>query len=99
MIGIDLTKVSRFEGKELQFAKRILTEKEFGFFELSNNKTKFIATRWAIKEALFKADNSLRNYPHMEIEKNLGRYEFEGFEISTSDEDDLVIAIVINKER
>ncbi len=99
MIGIDLTKVSRFKDKELQFAKRILTEKEFSFFELSNNKTKFIATRWAIKEALFKADNSLRNYSHIEVEKNFGRYEFNGFEISTSDEDDYVIAMVKNKEK
>ncbi len=99
MIGIDLTKVSRFVGKEIQFAKRILSEKEFELFELSTNKLKFIATRWAIKEALFKADNSLRNYPHMEIQKNNSKYQFDNFEISTSDDGDFVIAMVIKEKK
>ncbi|CAM9097346.1 4'-phosphopantetheinyl transferase superfamily protein [Mycoplasma marinum] len=99
MIGIDLTTISRFKGKEDAFAKRILTKEEYYEFSLANNKTEFIATRWAIKEALFKVDNSFKNYAEIDIKKQDGKYIYPNFEISTSNELDSIIAIVIKEKQ
>ncbi len=98
MIGIDVTKISRFSGKEEDFAKKILHTDERKAFKASTKKTMFIAKRWAIKEALFKADNSLFEFSKVNIKKENGRYLYKGFNISTSSEDDMLI-VIVQKEK
>jgi holo-[acyl-carrier protein] synthase len=53
-IGIDIVLMSRFEGKET-LAKRILSKEELLIYEKRSDKVKFIAGRFAAKEAFLKA--------------------------------------------
>lgn len=105
MIGIDLTNKERFKNNYLDIGKKILHSSEKKLFLNINSeeeKINFIASRWAIKEALFKCDNSYKNFSNISVIKDLfGRYIFEDlndkFEISTSNEDKYIIAIVKDK--
>lgn len=58
-IGTDIVEVSRIEDSLLRFgeafAQRILTEREWQAFELSQTKARFLAKRFAAKEAFAKA--------------------------------------------
>lgn len=96
MIGVDITSIKRFENKKISFVKKILSNREFIEWEKSENKQLYLAQRWAIKESLFKADNNLHNYHEIDISRNeKGKFIFKNFEISTSKEDDYVIAFVM----
>lgn len=105
MIGIDLTNKDRFKNNYENIAEKILHFSEKKLFLNINNeegKINFIASRWAIKEALFKCDNRYKNFSNISVIKDLfGRYIFEDlndkFEISTSNEDKYIIAIVKDK--
>jgi holo-[acyl-carrier protein] synthase len=65
-IGTDIVEVSRIE-EALQrhgdaFARRILTDDEWDVFQLSQTKARFLAKRFAAKEAFAKAlGTGLRN--------------------------------------
>ncbi|MGZ9428356.1 4'-phosphopantetheinyl transferase superfamily protein [Mycoplasma sp. 1012] len=98
MIGVDIISISRFKGKKENFIKRILSENEWNSFVKTENKEKFLATRWAIKEAIFKADNKYFNFKQIDIYKENKKYKFQNFEISTSNDEDTVIAVAIKKE-
>lgn len=58
-IGTDIVEVARIESSLTQFgdafAKRILTADEFASFEASQTKSRFLAKRFAAKEAFSKA--------------------------------------------
>lgn len=58
-IGTDIVEVSRIEASIAQFgdefAKRILAESEFASYQQSNIKPRFLAKRFAAKEAFSKA--------------------------------------------
>ncbi len=58
-IGTDIVEVSRIEESLAQFgdefAKRILAESEFESYQQSNIKSRFLAKRFAAKEAFSKA--------------------------------------------
>ena len=58
-IGTDIVEVSRIEDALLRFgelfAQRILTEREWLAFEQSQTKARFVAKRFAAKEAFAKA--------------------------------------------
>ena len=62
MLGIDLTKISRFKNVNKNFIKKILHEDELKSYEISIDKPKFLAVRWAIKEAIYKCDNKYSNF-------------------------------------
>ena len=94
MIGIDITNISRFKEVSESFIKRVLHENEVKLYETSGNKPRFLAKRWSIKEALFKADNSFKEFSNIELIDNGRITSFKGFDISTSTEDDYYIAIV-----
>jgi len=99
MIGIDLTKINRFENKSNRFIEKILHKNEIDLLKNENNKAKFLAIRWSIKEALFKIDNSLFSFNKIEIKKdNFGRYKFRNYYISTTNEDGFIIAIAKKAE-
>lgn len=99
MIGVDLTRISRFKNMENKYAKRFLSNEEFKKYEKNSNKEMFLATRWAIKEAIYKADNNFVSFKKINIKLlKCGRYEFDNFFISTSSENDLLIAFVVKKD-
>jgi holo-[acyl-carrier protein] synthase len=58
-IGTDIVEVSRIEDSlgrfGESFAQRILTEREWQAFELSQTRARFLAKRFAAKEAFAKA--------------------------------------------
>ena len=55
MIGCDVTKVSRFIDKSERFVNKILTPFELTEYKIRSNKAEYLASRWAAKEAVFKA--------------------------------------------
>ncbi|AWX69379.1 4'-phosphopantetheinyl transferase superfamily protein [[Mycoplasma] anseris] len=96
MIGIDLTRISRFKKMKNSTINKFLSPNEKVEFETleEDKRPNFLATRWALKEAIFKADNQYQNFNQIDIFKSeVGRYSFLDFELSTSNEDDYVIAI------
>lgn len=98
MVGIDLTKISRFKDKDQNFIQRILSEQEIEEYYNCENKEHFLATRWAIKEAIFKANNSYYQFNKINLKCLNRKYSFLNFEISTSSEDEYIIAIAIERK-
>lgn len=103
MIGVDITKISRFKNLDQNVIKRFLSVEEFKKYQTLNEnvKDRFLATRWAIKEAIFKADNSYYSFNKINLFKKEGRYTTaeNNFYISTSTEEDILIAYVQRKEK
>lgn len=93
-IGIDITKISRFENAKQSLVDRILHQDEKEEFLRSENKALFLANRWAIKEALYKTNNDLFHFDKIKVIKNDNVYTYPGYDISTSKEEDYYIAIV-----
>ncbi len=52
-IGIDLTYIPRFKNKE-NLAKKVLNDEELKLYYEAKNKEEFLASRFALKEALIK---------------------------------------------
>lgn len=64
-IGVDLLGLDRFNSLihrrgALSVARRILSRREMDQFHLEADKTRFLQSRFAVKEALFKAASSHR---------------------------------------
>ncbi|MEE3928446.1 4'-phosphopantetheinyl transferase superfamily protein [Mycoplasmopsis ciconiae] len=103
MIGVDLVKISRFEDPkkhQKKFISRFLNEQEIETFENILNfedKSVFLAKTWAVKEAIFKADNFYSNFRNINLKKVNNKIIFENFEISISHEDDFLVAFVLKK--
>ena len=95
MLGIDITKISRFNNPTDAFIKKILHPKELQLYKQEKEKSLFLASRWAIKESLYKANNKFFHFNKINIEQKNGKYIFEDYEISTSKEKDYYIAIVM----
>ncbi len=98
MHGIDLTKISRFENVNETFLKKVLSPEELIEYEEVQNKAKYVAGRWAIKEALFKADNSLSTFHKINIVKKNRTYIYSGYIITTTNEGDYYLASVIKEK-
>ncbi|VEU76636.1 holo-ACP synthase [Mycoplasmopsis columbina] len=98
-IGVDLVKIERFKNKDLNFAKRFLSSKELNYFENKTLKmdTQTLASIWAIKEAIFKADNSYFNFSKIELTRENNQWLHQEFDISLSHEGDYVTAIALKK--
>ncbi len=97
-IGVDITSINRFKDKKINFVKKVLSNQEYKEWEYSENKLLYIAQRWAIKEALFKANNDLHDYHLINIERNKsGVFIYKDYKISTSKENEYVIAFVIGE--
>ncbi|CAT04810.1 Holo-[acyl-carrier protein]synthase [Mesomycoplasma conjunctivae] len=105
MIGIDITSIARFKKNYNVFADKILHKNEqekFAQLQDDDLRAKFLATRWAIKEALYKVDNQFSHFNLVNIQKKGLKYiliDEQGepnlhFDISTSSESDFLIAIV-----
>lgn len=94
MIGIDLAKISRFKNKNNNFLLKVLHLDEIEEYNYSEDKAKYLATRWAIKESIYKANNSENIFNKINIIKENRIYKFKNYIISTSSEEDFIIAIV-----
>ena len=94
LIGIDITRISRFDNPNDSLVKRILHPNELALYPDSENKALFLASRWAIKEALFKSDNSLSSFDKIELTKKDRIWKYKDYKITTSKEDDYFIAFV-----
>ena len=99
MIGIDLTNIERFKDVNDKFITKVLHPEEIAEYKISDDKIKYIATRWAIKEALFKSDNSMFSFSETRIIKKDKKYILEGYNISTSNEDNYIIAVVEKEKK
>lgn len=96
MIGVDITSIKRFANRKLNFVKKVLSDEEFIEWEKVENKDLYIAQRWAIKEAIFKANNDYHDYHKINIIRDeKGVFIFKNFKISTSKENEYVIAFVM----
>lgn len=99
-LGVDLVTISRFKNKNKEFIERLLSEEELAEFnKLDNEESKelFLARSWAIKEAIFKADNSYFKFNKINLIKINNEWNFKNFKISISHENDLLIAFVIKE--
>ncbi|QGZ97306.1 4'-phosphopantetheinyl transferase superfamily protein [Mycoplasma sp. NEAQ87857] len=96
-IGVDITHISRFEKADINFAKRILSIDEFNqFIKLkTEQKALFLARAWAIKEAIFKANNKYYRFSQINLKKYNNRWHFLNFSISISHDQDILIAFVL----
>lgn len=99
-IGIDLAKISRFENKDIHFIKRVLTEKELLVYNnlIEEKKTQYLASRWASKEAIYKANHDEHYLSYSILNKENGEPyvdDHEEIKISISHDGEYVIASIL----
>ncbi len=65
-IGVDLVDYKRID---LKIARKVLSSEEMSVFNSLKEhlKKEYLAERFAVKEALYKADNSLYNYDKISV--------------------------------
>lgn len=99
-VGIDLVKKDRFINVDNYFINRVYTKEElFVYNKLDETKkVDFLSSRWAVKEAIFKANGS-NNYLHYSILNDDKGKPFvlnePKIKISISHDGDYVIAIAV----
>lgn len=107
-IGVDITKNCRFESyiDNLYKLKKILSDQEIKYLQKvssSKRKLEFIASRFACKEALFKACNIPFSFNNVSVlnEENGAPYivcdflETDNVKVSISHEEEYSIAFVL----
>lgn len=100
MIGCDIVDKRRFKNLN-RWRDKILGQLEKEYFYKCSDKKTFIASRWAIKEAIYKIKPI--NYCQINIipDKN-GKpvvFELPNFHISLSHEKTYCVAVAIEKEK
>ena len=98
--GIDLTRTSRFTRLvKTRFPNKILNPKELVEFRSAHDPARFLATRWALKEAAFKALPHRIDFKDIHTWKQLKKpmIHIPGYHssCSLSHEGDLVMASVV----
>ena len=96
-IGVDIVELKRID---LKISKKILSSKEKELFEnlKENLKQEFLAERFAVKEALFKADNKYFNYDKVTmLNDEKGKPYFENINalVSIAHDGGMVVAFVV----
>lgn len=102
-IGIDLTYISRFKNKD-SLAKKVLSDEEYKTYLSKINKEEYLASRFALKEALIKClELDILNVNLKDIEtkkKENGAiyvvYKNKKYEASLSHENEYCIGVVKN---
>ncbi|MEA4115309.1 4'-phosphopantetheinyl transferase superfamily protein [Mycoplasma sp. 744] len=100
-IGVDLVDIERFKNKEFNFFKRFLHKNEINFIQMQTSadiKIIYVASIWAIKEAIFKANNTYSQFNKIEIKRKNNHWWHENFSISISHEKNLIVAFVVEKK-
>ncbi|MEA4191134.1 4'-phosphopantetheinyl transferase superfamily protein [Mycoplasma sp. 2045] len=101
-IGVDATNINRFINKKTSFINRVLSTHELAEYNQitdQNLKAKFLARAWAIKESIYKIDNSYIDFRNIDLVKKNNIWEFKNFCISITYVDNLVISVAISKEK
>ena len=99
-IGVDITTISRFKNRSDRFIRTILGDEEYNLYLSLNPNLKetFLATRWASKEAIFKAINDKDYLKYQILNSDVGKpyvLNHPEIKISISHENDSVIAFVV----
>lgn len=96
MIGCDIVEIKRFNKCKDRLAEKILTELEKTEYRHRKNKVRFLASRWAAKEAIFKCTNLKKNYSIL-TSKNGSPYVYEDptIQISLSHENNYCLAFAL----
>ncbi|MGL4948384.1 MAG: 4'-phosphopantetheinyl transferase superfamily protein [Mycoplasma sp.] len=100
--GIDVISIKRIEFKNTELIKKFLHKSEIEIFNKISNEVEaihFLASRWAIKEAIFKCLNTKCPMNKIQLSKVGSQYFYihnsYNFKISISYHDELVFASVI----
>ena len=100
-IGVDIVKISRFNNVSEHFIDRVLTNDEKEEYLKREDKVKYLASRFAAKEAYFKATQD-PSYLKVSIlnQENGAPYilDKKNIHLSLSDEDEYVVAYLILEE-
>lgn len=100
-IGVDIVKISRFKDVSEHFINRILTKEELEVYHKREDKIRYLASRFAAKEAYFKATQDI-HYLSISIlnDENGAPYILnkKNIHLSLSDEDEYVVAYLILEE-
>ena len=97
-IGVDILNIDRID---LKIARKILSLEELEIFNSivgDKLKKEYLAERFAVKEALFKADNSFFNYDRISVlNDEKGKPYFKDIEglVSISHDGGMVCAFVV----
>lgn len=97
-IGVDILSINRIDFK---IARKVLSSEEKIVFETLKNdvlKKEYLAERFAVKEALFKADNSYYNYDKVTVLNDVtGKPFFKDINglVSISHDNGMVCAFVV----
>ena len=104
-IGIDLVEHKDIINKDERFIKRVLSSEELAYYETLNSekrKLEYLASRWALKEAIIKCYEHFIDYSKIAIlnKKNGAPYALINnkaveLQISLSHTDNYSIAIAI----
>tara|TARA_B100002003_G_scaffold244319_2_gene270154 strand:+ start:111 stop:773 length:663 start_codon:yes stop_codon:yes gene_type:complete len=101
-IGVDIQSISEFLPKEKinkssEGLDAIFSKKEISYCENKKNPRQSLTGIFALKEAIFKANNSVgSNFNEIEINLELGEPRFEGFSLSLSYSKDFAIAVALD---
>ncbi|MFA6667414.1 MAG: 4'-phosphopantetheinyl transferase superfamily protein [Bacilli bacterium] len=102
-VGIDLVFIPRYEDKE-RLASEVLSINEFNEYKKATNKAQYLASRFALKEALIKSiESSILAVKLKDIEvvkKENGAvyvlYQDKKYECSLSHDGDYCVGVVLN---
>lgn len=100
-IGVDLVKISRFNDVTNHFIDRILTKEEKEEYNKRSDKVNYLASRFASKEAYFKATQDIHYLSISILNDEKGKpfiLNKKNIHLSISDEDEYVIAYLIVEE-
>lgn len=100
--GIDIIQLNRVELKNLDFAKRFMTQNEYNIFLTLNNnyeqQKRYTAAIWSLKEAIIKATNHQYLFSKIEIILNNNaapKCNIENINLTLSFEIDYIIGSAI----
>lgn len=99
-IGVDIVKIDRLKDVDQHFINRVYTQEEINVYNsLSlDKKIIFLASRWAVKEAIFKANNQKDYLSYGCVNDINGKpyiVNHPEIKVSISHDGDYVIAFVI----
>ncbi len=105
--GIDITSINRSEFRNEKLSEKLLHKNELDLFLLIKDehlRIRFLAARWALKEAIFKCfDGEITSFKDLNIEKTKANKPFCFFnniyvDLSLSYENEYVMASAIRIE-
>lgn len=100
-VGVDIVKISRFKDVSEHFINRILTIEEKKEYLKRENKSQYLASRFAVKEAYYKATQDIHYLGISVLNDESGKpyiLNKKNIHLSISHEDEYVVAYLILSE-